>query len=211
MDFPGNSHNVAGTPKPEKEPKVVEKVTTAEVVQKKKSVGRRFKAIFIRGEFKGAARYVLTDVLVPAFKNMLVDAGTEGLKRTVYGESSVRRRGYDPGRPRISYNSPVDRFARRPGMLPDQPPVYQGAPRRGPRQEVGDFYLISRDEADTVLEGMQTIIDKYEVVSVADLHELVGLPSTHVDNKWGWSNIASAAVRQTRDGWLLDLPPVEPI
>lgn len=62
-----------------------------------------------------------------------------------------------------------------------------------------------------VLERLNDIIDRYEVASVADLHELVGLPTTHVDNKWGWENVRYAEVRQIREGFLLDLPPAMPI
>jgi hypothetical protein len=58
---------------------------------------------------------------------------------------------------------------------------------------------------------MTDIIDVYKVASVTDLHDLVGLPSTYVDNKWGWENLSYANVRQIREGYLLDLPPVEPI
>jgi hypothetical protein len=92
-------------------------------------------------------------------------------------------------------------------MLPDQPPY--APPRR--RQDVGEIILISRDEAELVIERLTDIIDKYEVASVADLHDLVGLPTTYVDNKWGWSVLNSVGVRQIREGFLIDLPPVEPI
>ncbi len=34
-----------------------------------------------------------------------------------------------------------------------------------------------------VLERMNDIIDTYEVVSVADLHDLVGRPKSYVDEK----------------------------
>ena len=58
---------------------------------------------------------------------------------------------------------------------------------------------------------MNDIIDTYEVVTVADLNELVGFPTNHVDNKWGWSYLADVQVRQIREGYLIDFPPAEPI
>jgi hypothetical protein len=62
-----------------------------------------------------------------------------------------------------------------------------------------------------VLERMQDIIDKYEVVSVSDLYELLGLPSSYQDNKWGWNYLGDVQVRQIREGYLIDFPSAEPI
>ena len=44
-----------------------------------------------------------------------------------------------------------------------------------------------------------------------DLYDLTGLPSAHVDNKWGWTYLTNTEIRQIRDGYLLDLPPMEEI
>lgn len=211
MDFPSNSHNVTGEnkqPKAEKPKKDVQKVVTGEVVKRQKSLGQRFKDLFVRGEFRSASSYIVAEVLVPALRNTIVDATTKGIERVVYGESAQRRRGYEPGRPRVSYNSPVDRYPRnRPAMLPDQPPHYS----RGRRHQANEIILVSRDEAELVLERLTDIIDKYDVASIADLHDLVGLPSTYVDNKWGWNNLQYVEVRQVREGYLIDLPTAEPI
>ena len=71
--------------------------------------------------------------------------------------------------------------------------------------------LASREEAELVLERLLDIISKYEVASLADLYDLTGLPSSHVDNKWGWTYLNNTEIRQVRDGYLLDLPPLEEI
>jgi hypothetical protein len=170
-NFPGNSHsNPLGDKSPKKErPKKdeIEKVVSTEVIQRKKSLGRRFKNIFIGGEFKGALRYITGDVLLPALRNMVVDATTKGIERVIYGDQPRRR--FEPGRPRVSYNSPVDRYARGSSraMLPDQPPH---ATSRGRRETVGEIIIHSRDEAEVVLERLADIIEKYDVASIADLH-----------------------------------------
>jgi hypothetical protein len=207
MDFPGNSHKAGEGPLKPKEvvpPKNVQKVVSGEVIQRKKPLGRRLKETL----FKSAGRYVVRDVLVPAFKNMFVDAVNEGAKRTVYGESQARNRDF--GRSRFSYNSPVDRYPQarpRTFMLPDQAPHYEA--RR--RQDTMEIILSTREEAEVVLERLSDLIDKYDVASVADLRDLLGQPSTHIDNKWGWAQLKFSDIRQIREGYLLDLPPVEPI
>lgn len=186
------------------EEKVIEKVVTGEVIKKKPPLGQRFKTIFFGGDSRGAARYIAADVLLPAIRNLLVDATTKGVERMVYGESRPNRRpGYDY-RSRVQYHSPLIRPDIRSGRLPDQGP-------RITRRETSDLVLASREEAELVLERLIDILDKYEVVSVADLYDLTGLPSSHVDNKWGWTHLHTTEIRQVREGFLLNLPPAEEI
>jgi hypothetical protein len=209
MDFPGNSQNVTGkADKVQQEKKEeVTKVVTTTAIQRKRSLSKRFKEVFLGGEFKSATRYITGEVLLPALKNMIVDATSKGVERVIYGDSAPRRRSDISGRPRFNYSAPT-RDPRTRGTLPDQAPPYMNSRRR---QTVDDIILISREEADLVIERLGDIVDKYEVASVADLHELVGLPSSYMDGKWGWTSIGYANVRQIREGYLIDLPPVEPI
>lgn len=211
MEFPANSQKATKPAKPQEKEKV-EKVVSGTVVQRKKPIGRRFKELFLGGDAKSASNYVVMDVLVPAFKNMVWDALSQGSQRMIFGDSSSRRRSpLDASRPRVSYQTPVDRsYSRERGtMLPGQPPVYRNVVT--PRREANEIILASRAEAELVLERLTDIISTYEVASVMDLHDLIGLPTEHVQNKWGWTTLASAEIKQIREGWFLDLPPVEPI
>lgn len=202
MDFPSNTNKEKEQIKKGKPEKVIEKVVTGEVKQHKSSIGERFKAIFLGGEFKSSVRYIGAEVLLPALRNMVVDATTKGIERVIYGEAAPRRRPERPG-PRVSYNSPFDRPTR-----PQQAPTY--APRSR-RQQISNIILASRAEAELVVERLSDIIDKFDVASVADLHDLVGLPTSYVDNKWGWSSLNYVDIRQVREGYLIDLPEIEAI
>jgi hypothetical protein len=207
MDYQGNTDKSREQKKPEKQ---IEKVVTGEVVQKPKTIGRKFKDIFFGGDLRAASRYVAGDVLLPALRNLLVDMTSKGIERIVYGESGYRRRSPVDYRPRVSYNtsysSPLSRDPRltRP-LLPDQ------AGNRQLRKESVDLILGTKEEAERVVEQLIDIIDKYDVVSWADLCELVGWPSSAVDNKWGWTYLTNVDIRQTRDGYLIDLPTMEAI
>lgn len=202
-DYTGNTNRSKQVPQEEKQ---IEKVVTGAVVVKKRTFGQKFKSVFFGGEFKSAARYVTADVLLPAIRNLMVDATTRGVERIVYGDSRVMPRRPTVYGSRIQYNSPVVRRDR--AYLPDQPSRPLG---RQVRRETNDLVLASRDEAETVLERLNDIIDKYQVASLADLYDLTGLPTTHVDNKWGWTDLHNVEIRQVRDGYLLDLPPVEEV
>jgi len=139
---------------------------------------------------------------------MIVDASTKGVERLMYGETSSRRRGVGySGGSRIVYDNPLRTDYRSASTRPPS----QLDRMRTPRRARNDFVLSSREEALTVLERMNDIIDQFEIVSVADLNELVGFPSSHVDNKWGWMFLGDVQVRQIREGYLIDLPPAEPI
>jgi hypothetical protein len=205
VDYASNSKKSEQEGKPGKQ---IEKVVTGDVVQRQKTLGQKFKGVFFGGEFRSAARYIAADVLLPAFRNLIVDASTKGIERVIYGETSHASRRRTEYRPRVQYNNPINvdrRHARVP--LPDQPP----SGYRQNRHEGSDIILSSREEAELVLERLIDIIDKYDVASLADLYDLVGLPTNHVDNKWGWSYLSECSVNQVRDGWLIDLPPLEPI
>ena len=201
MDFPSNTNKDKEQVKKGKPETVIEKVVTGEVKQHKSSIGERFKSIFLNGEFKSSVKYIGAEVLLPALRNMVVDATSKGIERVIYGESAPRRRQERPG-PRVSYNTPFDRPSR------PQTPTY--APR-GRRQQISNIILASRAEADLVVERLCDLIDKYDVASVADLHDLVGLPTSYVDNKWGWSSLNYVDIRQVREGYLIDLPEIEAI
>lgn len=206
MDYQSNAKkNKSDENKPEKK---IERVVSGEVLVQKKSIGRKFKDIFIEADFKSVVQYVISDVLLPAVRNTIVDASTKGIERMMYGESSSRRRFGIGGGPRITYNAPVNRgYGGSP--LRNAPPISTGP--RTMRNTRDDFILSSRDEADLVLERMNDIIETYEVVSVADLNELVGFPSSHVDHKWGWSFLGDVQIRQVREGYLIDFPQPEAI
>lgn len=193
-------------------PKIVAKVITTEVVVPKKGIGSKFRGLFIEADFRTVTRYVVLDVLLPAARNMILDAVSKGTERMLYGESAVRRRNFGAG-PRITYNNPVNRSY---GGSPLQSQGMRFAPeiRSDPRTSTyqrSEFLLTTREEADLVVERMTDIIDNYDVVSVADLHDLVGLQSSHVDNKWGWTSLNNVQIRQVREGYLIDFPPAETI
>jgi len=187
--------------------KKVGKVITGEVVVKKKGLGRRIKDLFVEADFKSVSRYVFLEVLVPAAKNMVVDGVESGIRRIAYGESSRRRQHGT----HITYNNPINRSRwqdpRDPRMAP--------RPTIGPRSSRPDddtyAILASREDAERVLEGLNTIIESYDIATISDLNELMGQPSNHVHYKWGWVGVVDAPIRQIREGYLIELPPAEPI
>lgn len=212
-DYTSNSKKSKDGPRIEKhEP--LEKVVVGEVIQKPKGPGRRFKEIFFGGDAKEAAKFVLADVMLPALRNLMVDAVTKGVEGMVYGDSARRRRPTD----RVNYASRYQVTG--PSSIPRSVMDLVGSGARGlppdprgrtSRHDIGDIIVTDRAEADLIVERMMDVLEKYDVVALSELYELLGLETSHVDSKWGWTTMAGAQVRQVKQGYLLEFPPIEEI
>lgn len=69
--------------------------------------------------------------------------------------------------------------------------------------------LSSREDAQTVLDRMKEILARYDNVTLEDLLDLTGLPTTHKDHSLGWKSLETIEIKQVEKGFVLDLPPVE--
>lgn len=203
-EFPPNSHKAE-----QGAAKRVERVTSGSAVRRKRGLGSSFKHTFIGGDANTAVQYMVFNVLVPAARDMMVEAFQAGVEKLVYGDARPKRgRGGPTAGPLgyVAYNrqGPVQR-------PDDRPPMPRMLPRRSrARHDFDDIEIPTRAEAEEVLERMYDLISKYESVTVADLYELTGLQSSHVDHKWGWVSLQGASVGRVRGGgYLLDLP--EPV
>lgn len=206
-NFPANSNTTPKrVPKKAAEPKKVDKVTTGEVITRKKSLGTRFREAFAGNDNRGVMEYVMLDVLVPAAKDMIADAVSMGVERKLFGEvrSSSRR-----GRPSShgSYTS-----YRRMSDDPRNDRRDPRSPRRGRNSiRLDDIVLETRAEAITVIERLYDLIGSYEVATVGDLYDLIGETGDFTDDRYGWTDMRGADVRRVRDGYLLEIPRPQPI
>lgn len=204
MEFPPNSKKA----QERDEPKRVERVTSADAVRRKKSLGRQFRETFVGGDAKTALHYVIYNVLIPAAKDSISDAVASGIEKWLFGESrgGKRRGGPSSGaQGYVSYN--------RMGPADDRPPMPRSISRRArARHDFDDIVLANRTEAEEVIDRLFDLVSRYEAATVADLYELTGLDSSHTDNKWGWTDMRGANVTRVRTGgYLLDLPDPEPL
>lgn len=213
-DFPSNARtriitNKTTTVKQEvtEEPKKIEKITTGEVIRRKKPLGKRLFETFFGGDAKTVISFVVMEVLVPAAKDAVADAVSQGVERTLFGEvrSSSRRAGSRPSSGYISYN----RFSTPSTKSREEPREISRRSRA--HHEFDEIYLATRAEAEEALDRMYDLISKYEQATVADLYDLLGISSEYTDDKWGWTDLHGAGVIYSRKGYLLDLPKPEPL
>jgi hypothetical protein len=202
-EFPANSKRSREQTTTEADEKKVAKVVEGRVVRRKKSPGKRFGEMFVSGDSKSVGQYVLMDVLLPAARDAIADAVSQGVERLIFGEarSSSRRTGARPSGSagpggHISYN----RFSQN---RPAEPRMTQ---RARATHNFDEVVLATRAEAEEVLDRLFDLIAKYEMATVSDLYDLIGEQSSFVDEKWGWTDIRDASIRRIRDGYLLDMP-----
>jgi hypothetical protein len=208
MDHPEYPPNSEAS-KREPEDKNIERVTSGEVVRKKKSLRKQFSETFVAGDARSAVRYVLLDVLLPAAKDMIVEAGAQGIEKLIFGDSR-RYRGSSPPQSGptgyVSYN----RYSGPMRSIMSSSQRVMSRQARA-RHDFDEIVLESRTEAEEVIDRLFDLVSRYESATVADLYELVGLASSHTDHKWGWTDLRGAGVSRVRGGYLLDLPDPHPL
>jgi len=203
MEYPPNS-KMGNTGRPPE--KKVEQVTSADVKRRKKSLGKQFRETFVVGDARTAMHYVVLNVLIPEAKDMMADAVTQGFERLIFGDS--RKRGRSPASAPTGYVNyqGMNRGARSPA------PSRTISQRGRSRHDFDEIVLESRTEAEEVIDRLFDIVSKYEEATVADLYLLTGLPSTHTDHTWGWTDLRGSGVSRLRgDGYLLNLPEPTPL
>lgn len=201
-NYSPNSHKYRESQKESSgERQKLEKVVAGPVKTKKKGEIRKFRDVFISEDASNVKSYILMDVLLPAFKNMIEDTVTNGIRMILRGETSARKDRSAAAK--VSYN----RF-------------YDDRDRRNDSRDIrttrtgysyDDVHFTNRGDAEIVLSRLDEAIDTYGIVSVADLYDLAGITPMHTDYKYGWTNIRNAAVRPTRDGYIIDMPKALPI
>jgi hypothetical protein len=201
-EFPPNSERSKRT---STEDKNIQPVASG-ATRRKRSLRKQFKETFVAGDARTAVRYTMFEVLLPAARDMIVEAMHQGMEKLIFGDSRRRSSMTPQTGPtgHVSYNRYS--IGNRPGG--SQRAMSRVA--RG-RHDFDEIVLDQRAEAEEVIDRLFNLVSQYESATVADLYELVGLSSTHTDHKWGWTDLMGAGVSRIRGGYLLDLPEPEPL
>lgn len=204
-EYKGNSFKVKEEKADKQEKKKLDPVTKGKVKTKKKSGVRKLTDVFISEDIVNVKDYILMDVLLPTVKKAVSDIVTNGIDMMLYGETGRSTRSSSRGS-RVSYSRYYERERDRDRRDRDV---------RSSRSRVGydydDIILETRAEAVDVIESLEELIDNYQIASVADLYELVGISGSYTDNKYGWTSLRTASVVRCRDGYLLKMPKAMPL
>jgi len=178
--------------------KKVEKVVSGNVKTKKKSGVNKLANVFIAEDVANVKEYIINDVLVPTIRDTIWSVLTNSLDMFIYGGKGRSNRTSSSSK--VSYRQFYDN---KPGRSSG------GAVTHG--FDYDDIILDNRIEAEEVIHKMRDIIDTYQIATVADLYDLVGLTGPHTANKYGWSNLRNAEAIRVREGYILKFPKAVPI
>lgn len=187
--FPNGTHKAQVQRNQEK---VKEKKQTPVVSGEVKRTGK--KSNFLSEDFRDVKNYVVSDVIVPAAKNTIVDIVTKGINMLIYGEDrSPSRRSSGT---RFNYN----------GLSSSRYDDRDIRPARRSTYDYDNLIYDTQGDAENVFEGMCDILDSCGSVSIGEMYDLSREQTISTDFDWGWTNLSTAKVAHVRDGWIIDLP-----
>lgn len=201
-ELPSNSNKTASDRAVDKTGKQLQPIAKGRL--REPSIAHKAKTAMFAEDMKSVGSYLLWDVTVPAFKQTISDLVTGGIERMLFGESAPRRRSaYSP---RVSYTN-YSSYSRGENDAPGQP-VRSMSRRARASFDFKEILLEDRGEGLEVIERLRDIAENYEVASVMDLYELVGISHSYTDNDFGWNrqDLATANVQRVREGYILILP-----
>jgi hypothetical protein len=211
----GNSHQAraaaeaASAPAPQRE-KLQSVVKKGTVIQKKPNILKRVGRSMVADDVHDVGDFVVTDILVPALRNLLYDVVVGGAGRTIFGSAQARRPGVNPGLFGTAQNLKTAYHA---ASNPQAAPVAQpGLTKQAQaRFDFSEISLTDHSEAMYIIELLKQRVADYGTASVADLYDLLGHTGAFTDQNWGWNDLSVARVHQNRAGFVLDLPHPVPL
>lgn len=176
----------------------------------KKTIPDMFKETFVKKDIQDVVAYVVHDVAIPALQDTMVGIVTKGANLLFKGEASSYGNGYSSG-PYDSNgavgNSRVD-YGRPYRQSSYGSPYNESRYPRGSMRYV-DVVVDRRDVAEDILRAIEQDTIDYGMVPVRELYEMVGMRWTSEDNDYGWSDVSSARIVSSRDGWKIMMPTPE--
>lgn len=195
-EYKSNSHRSqeAGEDRDMSSDRKIEKVVSGGVRRGKKSGVSKMSDVFVPGDIEDVKSYILMEVLVPSIKRAISDIVCNGVNMLL-GEPTKKSGSSSKGA-RVSYRAYYeDRDDRRESSYKSRN-VYS----------YDDIIFDNRGDAERVLDDMEDLLNRFDVVSVADLLGMCDLKSTYMDNKYGWTDVSRARVERVRDGYVIRLP-----
>lgn len=198
------NHKPAGTPDVEKQRPKVEPLEGIVVKKMKPRLSTRLRQAFTNDDARSVGDYLLFDIAIPAIKETLFNLIMGGSSRALFGQGAPRTQATKG--PRINY----EQISRSQSITPHVVSQSSHTASSGVHN-FDNIIFPTRQGAERALTAMIETIENYGVFAVADLYELVNLRGSWADDKFGWFNVNGADIVPVRNGFILELPPVQSI
>lgn len=189
-NYAPNSHRSKQAAEEEKKP---EAMITGTAHVKKRNAVRRVADIFLAEDISTVCGWVLSDVIVPGFKRLLVSS-VDMLLNGKKGSSQNRSSSVST----VSYRDYYDDRDRSSSRKPEY-------------FDYDEITYETRGDAELVLDQMRDILARFRVVRVSDMFDLSRMSSPYTGNRYGWTNLDSARIMPTRDGYVIKMPRALPL
>jgi hypothetical protein len=205
MNYEGNSFKQKQKRLEEEreQPKKVQKVVKNKVRVKKQSELDKLVDTMFVGRASEIGESLISDILIPAFKQTVSNLVTNGISMLLYNEKDVKT--YNSGNIKRMNGSVITRT--------DYSTQSNNRVAYRQKGEIGGYtypkvYFEDRLDADKVFANMQDQVERYDQVSVRAYCEMTGTQFSRIDEDYGWDkqDLVYARIRSTRDGWIINLP-----
>lgn len=179
---------------------------------KKPGVLKQFWSGFIVDDLGTAKDYVVSEILVPYAKKIVKEILDSTLDSIFYGNNAPRSHDNAGNRGAYSNYNSYTSYSYRYG--PNNNNNYAQNDRRAytrPYADLGQIIMRDRQDAVNCLDCMQDTINNYGTVTVADVYDYIGVQSRYTDRDYGWTQLNTARIEGTRDGFALVLPQPRPL
>ena len=176
------------------------KTKQIKLVKKKDSWIEKAAKWFISEDVDDIKSYLIFDLIIPGIKDVTFDL----VEMILFGEKSNRKRR---GSSKVSYSGYYDRKERRSRSKSRS----RDREDKDTSTDYKDIIVEDRGDAEDIVDRMQDLIDRNGKASIADLLDLVNLPSNFADVDWGWTNPRSISYRRVRDGYKIDVDRIKDI
>lgn len=201
MEFPDKSPSPQQYPTPGAVPEKNIKPVVTGVIQVKRPASRRFLEFVFAESPKDLGKKIGRELVVPRIKDGFETAFNAFLHGMLWGANKpmgnfVQNQAMRGGG--INYN----------GIPLTATPVTMAIQAAPPTSSSGyqDLQCQTQQQAEILLTNMYELLNRYRVVTVADLYELAGRTTAVSDHSYGWTSLDSAQIRPNGPGFLLSLP-----
>jgi len=81
--------------------------------------------------------------------------------------------------------------------------------RNGVRHDFDDIIFGNKEDARIVVSQMLDLITDYGCASIADLYNMVDIPTSFTDNTKGWTDLSKMRIVTMRHGYCISMPDTE--
>jgi hypothetical protein len=181
--------------------KEVTKVTKGKVKTQEKSALKKFGEAFIEDDAKDIKAYVVSDVLIPAIKNLIFDSVIGSIEMALFGTAS-RSHHRNGGRNETTSYSSYYKSGNNSRRRDDDS-------RRSDRLDYQSIIFEERADADEVLDTLCNLIEDYGQATIGDFYDAAGVtPDNNFtkNEEYGWTDLRTATVKRGRDGYFISMP-----